>query len=82
MYVLSILRNIQHHTHSILYTPTNVEQSLWAPLRLGKDQHKDQISLVDLIENGEDDHLSLIQLTNILACVNRQIQSDTLVDCV
>lgn len=59
-----------------------MEQSLWAPLRLGKDQHKDQISLVDLIENGEDDHLSLIQLTNILACVNRQIQSDTLVDCV
>lgn len=77
MYVLSILKNIQSHYHSKLVRDVSVHHRLLEGLR--SDDRKDTSLLVDAVEALDSDYLSLIQLTNVLACANRQIQSDTLV---
>ena len=77
VYVLSILKNIQSHYHSKLVRDVSVHHRLLEGLR--SDDRKDTSLLVDAVEALDSDYLSLIQLTNVLACANRQIQSDTLV---
>ena len=77
MYVLSILKNIQSHYHSKLVRDVSVHHKLLEGLR--SDDRKDVPLLVDAVDALDSDYLSLIQLTNVLACANRPIQSDTLV---
>ena len=78
MYVLSILQNIQSHSHSKLLRDVSVHHTYLEGLRGG--DRKDAPLLVDAVNALDSDYLSLIQLTNVLACANRQIRSDTLVE--
>ena len=79
LYVLSILRHIENHYDMTLYYPICQRQSLWSFLQAPAKKHCQQQRLSDLIKEGDVTYFSLIQLTNILACADRQIPSDSLV---
>lgn len=76
LYVLSILRNIQRHTGTKLRVHVAEKRSLF---HFNREIPDDEL-LVQKVDSLESTYLSLIQLTNILACANRQITSDTLVN--
>ena len=78
LYVLSILRNIQHHTGRKLVSVLFEKQGYFAPIQR-KELIQREDTLVYQVESMETTYISLIQLTNILACANRQLKSDTLV---
>ena len=78
LYVLSILRNIQQHTEKKLLSSISEKQSYFAPIQR-KELIQKEDTLSYQVQSMESTYLSLIQLTNILACANRQIESDTLV---
>lgn len=75
LYVISIIRNIQRHCGYSIYYPVNQRRSLFQL----HERHDNQQLLIDYLEEQDDDYISLIQLTNFLACTNRQILSNTLV---
>ena len=81
LYVLSILRHIENHYDMTLYYPICQRQPLWSFLQAPAKRHCQQRRLSDLIKEGDVNYLSLIQLTNILACADRQIPSDSRVSC-
>ena len=78
LYVLSILRNIQRHTGKKLLSVISEKQPYFAPIQR-KELIQQEDTLFYQVESMESTYVSLIQLTNILACANRQIDSDTLV---
>lgn len=77
IYVLSILKNIQNHTGTTLKTHANEYCPFFSFSNAKKEVDADE-SLVRYVRSLENPYVSLIQLTNILACANRQIASDTL----
>ena len=74
---MSILKHIQSHYHKQLVRDVSVHH----PYLEGLHHQKDTVVplLIDAVKMMDCDYLSLIQLTNVLACANRQIQSETLV---
>ena len=80
IYVLSILKHIQSHYHAQLVRDVSVHHRYLEGLH---QPRADSVPLlIDAVEAMDSDYLSLIQLTNVLACANRQIQSETLVSVV
>ena len=75
LYVLSILKNIERHTGAKLHLYVAKKKPFFS---FKQDVSNDEL-LVQKVDSMDSTYLSLIQLTNILACVNRQITSDTLV---
>lgn len=79
LYVLSILRHIQHHTGEKLVYRIAKKQSFFSPLHRSSGTIQSEDMLVNVVETVCSEYLSLIQLTNLLACANHQLSSDTLV---
>ena len=77
VYVLSILKHLQSHYDTRLVRDVSVHHSYLEGLRQSREL--DVPLLVDAVKAMDCDYLSLIQLTNVLACASRQIQSETLV---
>ena len=75
LYVLSILRNIERHTGTKLHVYVAKKRPFF---HFNQDVSDEEL-LVQKVDSMDSTYLSLIQLTNILACANRQITSDTLV---
>ena len=74
LYVLSILKHIQSH-YGIKLQSSVSTSTLFDPLRRNEST---QTRLIDDVKALPSDFISFLQLTNILACANRQIPSDTL----
>lgn len=72
------MKNIQNHTGTTLKTHANEYCPFFSFSNAKKEVDADE-SLVCYVRSLENPYVSLIQLTNILACANRQIASDTLV---